>query len=134
MYTSIISRELDINYINLGFSGNALAEKEISDYIKGLDMSIFVYDYDHNAPTLEHLQNTHERMFKEIRQAHPNLPIIIASRPKYYLTKEEKVRFKVIKQTYDNAIANGDKNVYLLGGKASKVLPLRLQFYIHQPF
>ena len=56
-------------------------------------------------------------MFKEIRQAHPNLPIIIASRPKYYLTKEEKVRFKVIKQTYDNAIANGDKNVYLLGGK-----------------
>ena len=98
-YQAIISRKFDCDFINLGFSGSALGEKEISKYIQGLDMSIFVYDYDHNAPTVEHLSNTHERMFKEIRSAHPNMPIIIMSRPKYYLNAEEKERLEIIKNT-----------------------------------
>ncbi len=117
-YQAIISRELKVDHINLGFSGNAKAEKEISQYICSLDMCAFVYDYDHNAPTVEHLEATHERMFKEIRKAKPNLPIIMMSRPKYNLTKEEKTRLEIIQRTYENAKANGDNNVYLIDGKA----------------
>lgn len=115
-YQSIISRKFDCDYINLGFSGNAKGEKEITDYIKSLPMSVFVLDYDHNAPTAEHLKNTHEKMFKAIRQANPTLPIVIMSRPKYYLTKDEKERLAIITKTYDNAKLSGDKNVYLLTG------------------
>lgn len=74
--------EYKINYINLGFSGNAKAEDTMIKYIKGLDMSIFVYDYDHNAPTVEHLRATHNKMFVAIREAHPDLPILILPRPK----------------------------------------------------
>ena len=62
-YESIISRALQTDYINLGFSGNAKAEDEIAQYIKDLDMSVFIYDYDHNAPNLKHLEDTHQRMF-----------------------------------------------------------------------
>lgn len=116
-YQSILSRELDCDYINLGFSGNARAEKQISEYIQGIDMSIFVYDYDHNAPTLEHLEATHERMFREIRGAKPSVPVIMMSRPKYLLTKEEKARLEIIKHTYENAVARGDKNVYFIDGR-----------------
>lgn len=116
-YQAIVSRALDANYINLGFSGNARAEDEMSDYVKNLDMSAFVYDYDHNAPTLEHLCKTHEKMFKAIREKNPTLPIVIMSRPKYTLTADEKKRLDVIKQTYENAIASGDKNVYLITGR-----------------
>lgn len=47
-YPSIISRRLDCNFRNLGFAGAAKAEKPIMEYIAGLDMSVFVYDYDHN--------------------------------------------------------------------------------------
>ena len=54
-YESILSRRFDCDYINLGFSGTAKGEDEIVDYIKGLEMSVFVMDYDHNAPTTEHL-------------------------------------------------------------------------------
>ena len=115
-YQGIISRELNADYVNLGFSGNAKAEKEISNYIKNLPMSAFIYDYDHNAPTNEHLASTHQRMFLEIREANPTLPIIIMSRPKYYLNDDDISRYEIIKSTYENAISRGDKNVYLIDG------------------
>lgn len=117
-YQSIISRKLDCDYINLGFSGSARAEDVMADYIKNLDMSVFVYDYDHNAPTAEHLEKTHERMFKTVREANPELPIVMMSRPKHFLTEDEEKRLNIIKNTYNNAISTGDKNVYLLDGKA----------------
>lgn len=117
-YQAIISREFDCDYINLGFSGSAKAENEIIDYIKNLKMSVFVFDYDHNSPNTEHLAATHEKAFIEIRKQNPDLPIIIMSRPKYYLTKEEKARLNIIKTTYTNALEKGDKNVYFLDGKA----------------
>lgn len=117
-YQNMISRRLDTDYINLGFSGNAKAEDEIADYVSKLDMSVFVYDYDYNAPSSEHLAETHERMFKKVRAAHPHLPVIIASRPKFtFWTEEEIKRVEIIKRTYENALARGDKNVYFLSGK-----------------
>jgi len=115
-YQSIISRRLDLDYINLGFSGSAKAEEEMSEYISNLAMSLFVYDYDHNAPTWEYLMETHEKMFKKIRSAKPDIPIIIMSRPKYSLTKDELKRRDIIKLTYENAIKSGDSNVYFIGG------------------
>lgn len=115
-YQNIISRELDCDFINLGFSGNAKAEDEIANYIASLDMSAFVYDYEYNAPTLEHYKNTHERMFKIIRNANPDLPIVMVSRPKYHLTEGARDWFEVMMTTYNNAVAAGDKNVYYIDG------------------
>lgn len=116
-YQSVITRRFGYDHINLGFSGNAKAEPEMYNYIKKLDMSMFVYDYDHNAPTVEHLRNTHEPMFKAIREANPDLPIIMMSRPKWFLTEPEEERLGIIKTTYNNAVAAGDKNVYLITGQ-----------------
>lgn len=116
-YQSIISRHFDCDYINLGFSGNAKAEDEIIDYIAELDMSVFVYDYDHNSPSTEHLKNTHEKMFQAIRKKHPELPIVMLSRPKFFLHDEEKERLEIIRTTYENAVAAGDKNVYFISGR-----------------
>lgn len=115
-YQAIISRAIDCDFINLGFSGNAKGEQEMTDYIKELDMSLFVMDYDHNAPSIEHLEATHEKMFKCIRQAQPELPVLMMSRPKYYLSDEEKKRLEIVKATYDNAALAGDKNVYFIDG------------------
>ena len=113
-YQAIISRNLNLDYVNLGFSGSAKAEQNMSEYIKNLSMSVFVYDYDHNAPSVEHLSDTHERMFKEIREQNPDLPIIILPRPKYCITEEEKIRLKIIRATYENSINSGDRNVYFI--------------------
>ena len=115
-YTAILSRRLDFDHVNLGFSGSGKAEKEIAEYVASLPMSVFVYDYDHNAPDADHLEATHERMFRTIREKQPNLPIVILARPKYTLTAAEQERLAIIKATYTRAIASGDKDVYFLDG------------------
>lgn len=98
-YESILSRRLDCDYINLGFSGSAKGEDAIVDYIIGLDMSVFVMDYDYNAPTPEHLEKTHSKMFKAIRAEHPTLPIIIMPRPKFYLNAGQKAMVDIVHNT-----------------------------------
>ena len=115
-YQAIISREFNVDFINLGFSGSAKAEDVMIDYIAGLDMSLFVYDYDHNAPSTEHLSATHEKMFLAIRKAHPDMPIVMMSRPKKVRTDDEEKRIEIIRTTYQNALDRGDKNVYFLDG------------------
>lgn len=116
-YQGFISRRFDADYLNLGFSGNARAEDEIIDYVKNLEMSMFVYDYDHNAPTVEHLENTHEKMFKAVRAAHPDIPIIMMARPRFVLNADGAARLAVIRKTYENAKAAGDQKVWMLDGK-----------------
>ena len=116
-YPAILSRIFQTDSLNLGFTGNAKGEPAMAEFIKTLSMSVFIYDYDHNAPTPEHLKNTHETMFKIIRETHPTLPIILLSRPKYCLNQEEEERLAIIRATYENALANGDTNVYLIDGK-----------------
>ncbi len=119
-YQSIISRELDCDFINLGFSGNAKAEDEFANYIADLDMSVFVYDYDHNAPDIKHLQNTHNRMFDIIRSSNPDIPIICISRPisyRFEIREDENIRRQIICDTVNNAKLKGDNNVYFIDGR-----------------
>lgn len=116
-YEAIISRELDCDYINLGFSGSARGEVEMAEYISNLDMSAFVFDYDHNAPTAEHLRETHKRMFDIIRGENPDLPIIMLSRPLAEYQNDEKDRESIVFETYFAAKNSGDSNVYFISGK-----------------
>ena len=113
-YQAILSRRLNIDHVNLGFSGNARGEKAIVDYMAGLEMSAFVSDYDHNAPTVEHLKATHRPLYEAIRAAHPDIPILFLSKPAYY---SDDRTHNVIKETYNYALANGDKNVYFIDGR-----------------
>ena len=115
-YENIVSRRLDVDHINLGFSGSAKGEPEIADYISGLNMSVFVYDYDHNSPSMEHYRETYEPMFRKIRDANPDLPILCMGRPQYYLNDNIRQRLEVIQETVENSRARGDKNVWMLTG------------------
>ena len=121
-YQNILSRRFFIDYINLGFSGSAKAEDAIVEYISRLDMSVFVMDYDHNTPSVEYLEDTHEKMFLKIRRENPDLPILILPAPIYdkntFPNKIFAKREKIVEKTFENAIKSGDKNVYYINGKA----------------
>ncbi len=116
-YQALLARWLGFDYINLGFSGSALAEPTMREYIASLDMRVFVMDYDHNAPDVSHLRNTHEVLYQTVRAAHKDLPIIMMTRPKYHLDKEELERLAVVRATYDRAKAAGDEHVYFIDGR-----------------
>lgn len=115
-YESIIDRRLGCTHVNLGFSGNAKGELIMAEYVNQLPMSLFVYDYDHNAPDAVHLEKTHEPFFKRVREAHPTLPIVLMSMPKSRLKPKEVLRREVVERTYRNARAAGDENVYYIDG------------------
>ncbi len=132
-YSAVLSRRLDMDYRNLGFGGNAKAEPAIIDYAASIPMSIFVYDYDHNAPTAEFLEETHYAGYKRFREKQPNTPIVMASLANYhtriyawdYFTLEDhEKRRQIIKATYEKALAEGDQNVYFVDG--SKMIPKEL--------
>ncbi len=114
-YQAILSRRLNCDYVNLGFSGNAKGDLVLAEYIGALKMSAFVMDYDHNAMHAEHLAQTHEPFFKAVRAAQPELPIVLVSVADDSLSDKQQRR-EVILNTYCNALAAGDKNVYFVDG------------------
>ena len=117
-YEALISQKYNLNYINLGFSGAAKGEQTMAEYIGSLDMSAFVLDYDHNAYEDGQLEATHLPFYKKVREMQPNIPIIMISRPDYNRNiNDNEKRVRVIYNTYDHAIKNGDKNVYFINGK-----------------
>lgn len=115
-YTSMLCRKVDAPQINLGFSGSGRGEPAVARAIAGLKLSAFVMDYDHNAPSPEHLQNTHEVFFRIIRDALPELPVIFLSKCDFYGTEPDVRRRKIIYSTYENAVKAGDRNVYFVDG------------------
>ena len=118
IYSNILSHRHNINTVNLGFSGQCKGESAMADYIAGLEMSAFVMDYDHNALTVEHLQQTHRPFFARIRESHPNLPVIMLTRPNMRPEHEFNKQMRdVVYQTYSEALQNGDENVYFIDGR-----------------
>ncbi len=115
-YCALLSRWLDTDYINLGFSGSFRGELPMAHYIAALPMSLFVYDYDHNAPTAEHLEMTHERLFRIFRESQPETPVLIISAADLAFGDQVDRRRAVIRRTWENAVAAGDQNVYFLDG------------------
>ena len=115
-YQNIISAHRNIDHINLGFSGSARAEDVIVEYMAGMEMSLFVCDYDHNAPTADHLEATHEKLYRTIRAKNPDLPIIFVSKPDNWLDKEAIRRRDIIYRTYQKAYAENPARTGYIDG------------------
>lgn len=115
-YEALISRRFDTNYLNLGFSGSARGEDAIVNYMASLDFSVFVCDYDHNAPNVEHLMNTHKKLYKAIRATHPDTPVIFVGKPDCNPINDDIAqRRDVIYTTYHNAKMRGEKVIFIDG-------------------
>ncbi|MBQ8357327.1 MAG: hypothetical protein IJX39_05900 [Clostridia bacterium] len=117
-YQAMVSRALNLDFVNLGFSGNGKAEDTMLDYMAGLEMCMFVSDYDHNAPDAEHLRNTHQKLYDAIREKHPDIPYIMLSRPDFLASAHGAERRLVIQNTYHHALDKGDRNVYYIDGES----------------
>jgi hypothetical protein len=115
-YAAIITRRMNAGMINWGFSGSARGEQVMAETIATLDLGVFVCDYDHNAPSPEHLAETHAPFFKTIRAARPRLPVVFVSRPGPCNVDICRKCREIILATFEAARAAGDKNVYFVDG------------------
>lgn len=127
IYPAIISRDLNLDFRNIGFSGQAKGEAVLAQWMATLPMSVFVCDYDHNAPTPEHLEATHYPLYEILREKNPDVPYIMVTRPDYWtLPREQEQILKrrdVIMSSYLKARAAGDTNVYFIDGMSFNVAP-----------
>lgn len=118
-HTAIISRELDREVINLGFSGNARLDMEIAELIAGVeDPGAVVLDYVPNSgPQL--IRDRAVEFYSIIRKAHPDVPVIFVEDPIFPhsivdLKMKEEIEGKnaAQKEVFRTLIERGEKNIY----------------------
>jgi len=117
-YVNTIGRKLNYDYVDLGVWGSCKAETEFANYIASLNMSAFVFDYDHNESDAAALADKHHAFYKIVRETHPDLPIIFVTRPDPQASGLHVETKAVIKASYDKAVVDGDTNVYFIDGES----------------
>lgn len=117
-YSNIVCRMLNADNMNLGFSGSAFGEGTVAQYIASREIAAFVLDYDHNAASPDALKQNHYAFYKRVRKAHPDIPIVMVTRPIYTkeCTADDLARQQVIQESYNKAVDSGDQNVYFVNG------------------
>lgn len=123
-HTNILSRRLDREVINLGFSGQALLDMEIAHYMASVeDPGLFVLDYAPNA--YAHLIDENgEDFFRVIRDAHPDVPVIFIEDVIFpHTVFDNKIREEVTlkneaqKRLFRKLKKSGEKKIYYIGAE-----------------
>jgi len=117
-YVNTIGRMLNYDYVNLGVWGSCKAETAFANYIANLQMSAFVFDYDHNESDATVLANKHYAFYQIVREKHPNIPIIFVTRPDSQTSGLHLETKAVIQESYNQAVAAGDNKVYFIDGES----------------
>lgn len=79
---ALVSRWLNVDFVNLGFSGNGLGEPAVAEAIAEIDASCYVLDFWGN-PTPEVYEAALPPFVDILRKKHPSTPILVTS-PFYF--------------------------------------------------
>ena len=79
---AIVSRWLNVDFVNLGFSGNGLGEPALAQAIAEIDASCYVLDYWGN-PGPEAYRDTLPPFVDVLRKRHPAVPVLVVG-PFYF--------------------------------------------------
>ena len=119
-HTNIISRKLDVDCINYGFSGNGRMETPIVELISEIDARFYV---------IECLQNMDSQQISErvrplvdmIRTKHPLTPIVLVENMMYttaFLDQTIETRLiqenAALKNEYDKILKSGLQNIFYI--------------------
>jgi len=121
-YSNILSRKLDVAFVNLGFSGNGRGEPALAHLINQISgTSLIILDYEANAN--ETIVNTLGPFVTILREKHPETPILIMSKIRYARTPHGSTAYNELmsrrdfqKNLVDERRSAGDENIYFLDG------------------
>jgi lysophospholipase L1-like esterase len=79
-HVAILGRQLDVEMINLGFSGQARLDLPIADAMSEIDAAVYVVDCLPNCST-EIVQERGEAFLRRLHAARPTTPIVVVGDP-----------------------------------------------------
>ena len=110
-----LSRMLDADVLNLGFSGNGNAEPKMLEYLASIDALAYVFDYNYYAECTDRVLPPHYEIYRALRDSDPNVPILMIDKPSVIFAGENyKIRSQMIRDTYERAISEGDGRVAMM--------------------
>lgn len=125
-YPNILSRKLDKEIVNLGFSGNGQLDLEVAEAMATIDASCFVIDCLPNV-TVAQMNEKYARFLEIIREKKPDTPILLVEtilfphmyfdQPVFTLLHDKN---ETLTRIFQEQKAKGDKNIYYQ--KADKLI------------
>ena len=123
-YTNIVSRALNREIINLGFSGNGCGDPEVLRLMAEIpDPGLWVLDYDANAGSQDELRKSLPIALEVLRSARTDVPILVVSRMVWardYSHEESlrnrEIRAEIQRAAVESARMAGDMNVHFFDG------------------
>ena len=120
VYTSIISRKLNVNCVNFGFSGNGKMEQPIVELISEIDALFYVIECLPNM-NYDEVINSTIPLVKTIREKQPATPIIFVENfvfEQAFLDKNMSAdiikKNIALKNEYTKMIENGYQNIFYI--------------------
>jgi len=120
-YEAQVARWLNVDFINLGFSGNGMGEPALADVVSEIDAACFVLDYWGN-PTPQVYKESLPNFVSTLRRKYPKTPILVTS-PYYIATKPENQsehafedKRTITREFVENQRRTGDKWISYVDG------------------
>lgn len=109
--SSIVSRALNVQAINLGFSGNGKMEPEIADLLSDLNPAIYILDCMWNMEP-EMVSDRVEPFIKKLRQTRPLTPILLVEGSD--MNNLPTSKGEILRAIYEKISLEGDVNLHYL--------------------
>lgn len=95
-YTGLLGLKYGLYCMNMGFSGNSKLQKELAEYMAGLEgIDAFVFDAFSN-PSAEEIETRFDTFMDILRKAHPTTPVI------FLQTETRETRnFNMVKEKFE---------------------------------
>lgn len=119
-----LSRRLNREIINFGFSGNGQLDLEIAPVIASVrNPSLFVLDFCPNV-NMALIEEKMIPFFRIIRDQNPDVPVLFIENPVFPHSEfdndiSDKIRTRnaTLRHKYEELVASGEKNIYYLEGE-----------------
>lgn len=125
VFTSIISRKLNVDCINFGFSGNGRMDPPMAELISGIKASYYVIDCLPNM-TAKMVTDSVIPLAKTIRSKNPNTPIVFVENVEYTRTifqasllNSMNEKNQALRTEFDKLVKGGMKDLIYISAAGS---------------
>lgn len=123
-WTNILSRRINREFVNLGFSGSGKGEPEMARNIARIRRpTCFVLDYEANCVSTERFRETLPEFVRILREAHPAAPVLVVSAIRYARDgfdpanrAQRLARLRFQRSLVERLRKAGDRQVFFVNG------------------